>query len=95
ETFTSTVPFFEKKSDHAVIMGVAVHKKTPMRPQEVIPEGSVYGNKLWDILTKCWSYDPKCRPSAGDVWNQMKLITLETPKEFEIKAEESEIELEE
>ncbi|KAG8703230.1 hypothetical protein FRC11_010897, partial [Ceratobasidium sp. 423] len=95
ETFTSTVPFFEKKSDHAVIMEVVIHKKTPTRPQKGIPEGSVYGDKLWDILTKCWSHDPKGRPSAGDVWNQMKLITLETPKESEIKPEESEIELEE
>ncbi|KAG8749332.1 hypothetical protein FRC11_011423 [Ceratobasidium sp. 423] len=95
ETFTSTVPFFEKKSDHAVIMEVAYHKKTPMRPPEVFPEGSMSGDNLWDILTKCWSYDPKGRPSAGDIWNQMKLITLATPKESEIKPEESKIKLEE
>ncbi|CAE6412965.1 unnamed protein product [Rhizoctonia solani] len=95
ETFTSTVPFVEKKSDHTVIMEVAFHKRIPTRPQEVIPEGSVYGDQLWDILTKCWSYDPQDRPSAGDFWDQMNLITPKTPKESEIEPEESKIELEE
>ncbi|CAE6454568.1 unnamed protein product [Rhizoctonia solani] len=95
ETFTSTVPFIEIKSDHAVIKEVALHKRTPLRPQEVIPERSLYGDQLWDILTECWSYDPQDRPSAGDVWNQMKLITPETLKESETEPEESRVELEE
>ncbi|CAE6478069.1 unnamed protein product [Rhizoctonia solani] len=69
-------------------MEVAIHKRTPPRPQEVIPEGSVYGDQLWNILTKCWSYDPKARPSAGDVRNQVELITAETPKEFKIELED-------
>ncbi|CAE6456942.1 unnamed protein product [Rhizoctonia solani] len=88
ETFTSTFPFIEKKSDHAVIMEVAFHKRTPTRPQKVIPEGTVFGDKLWELLTKCWSYDSKDRPSAGDVWNWMALIAPETPKESKIKLEE-------
>ncbi|CAE6536035.1 unnamed protein product [Rhizoctonia solani] len=61
-------------------MEVAIHKRTPMRPQGVLPEGNVYGDKLWDILTKCWSYDPKDRLSTRDVWNRMELTTPETPR---------------
>ncbi|CAE6457102.1 unnamed protein product [Rhizoctonia solani] len=40
--------------------------KHPERPMDIIPETKA-GNLLWDLLSACWSYDPKERPSAKEV----------------------------
>ncbi|KAG8712804.1 hypothetical protein FRC11_014156, partial [Ceratobasidium sp. 423] len=88
EAFTLKAPFQDElKTDRALYTHVVVNKKTPKRPMEIIPERSTYGNKLWDIIVKCWSFDPKDRPSARVVWNEMKPITPETLKELEVEPE--------
>ncbi|KAG8705876.1 hypothetical protein FRC11_008723, partial [Ceratobasidium sp. 423] len=86
ETFTSKVPFADK-SEQSLPVHIAVHKKTPTRPETIIPSRSIHGNTLWDILTRCWALDPKDRPSARVVWDEMKPITTETLKELEVEPE--------
>ncbi|CAE6399867.1 unnamed protein product, partial [Rhizoctonia solani] len=83
ETFTSEIPF-AGKTDRWVMMHI-LHEEIPSRPQKVIPAKSIDGDKLWATLTKCWSYDPKDRPSARAVWDEMKPITSDTLKEIEDK----------
>ncbi|CAE6453769.1 unnamed protein product [Rhizoctonia solani] len=82
ETFTSEVPFADK-SEKSVLAHILFHKKPPARPEKIIPTRSMDGNKLWVLLTKCWSYDPKDRPSAEAVWNNMKPITSENLRQIE------------
>ncbi|CAE6483435.1 unnamed protein product [Rhizoctonia solani] len=84
ETFTSQIPFGDK-SEMSLPLHVVVQRKIPSRPEKLVPERSVNGNTLWSILTKCWSYDPKDRPSARDVWEGMMPITLEALKETEYR----------
>ncbi|CAE6484643.1 unnamed protein product, partial [Rhizoctonia solani] len=81
ETFTSEIPF-AGKTDRWVMMHI-LHEEIPSRPQKVIPARSIDGDKLWAILTKCWSYDPKDRPKARAVWRDMKSITSDNLKEIE------------
>ncbi|CAE6515409.1 unnamed protein product [Rhizoctonia solani] len=81
ETFTSDVPF-PGKSDMWILANILIPKKMPTRPEKVIPPRSVDGDKLWAILTKCWSYDPKNRPNATTVWDKMKPITSGSLKEI-------------
>ncbi|KAG8713893.1 hypothetical protein FRC11_010593 [Ceratobasidium sp. 423] len=86
ETFISEVPFADK-SDQALFVHIVLKKQTPTRPEKIIPSRSTSGDNLWDILTRCWSFDPKDRPSARVVWNEMKPITTESLKELEVEPE--------
>ncbi|CUA68358.1 Leucine-rich repeat receptor-like protein kinase PXC2 [Rhizoctonia solani] len=84
ETFTSQIPFVGQH-DHSLVLYVAIKKNIPIRPEGTIPTNTVKGDKLWAILTSCWSYDPKDRPTADTVWNKassMKEITAEDLKEI-------------
>ncbi|KDN36623.1 hypothetical protein RSAG8_10726, partial [Rhizoctonia solani AG-8 WAC10335] len=73
EAFTSQIPF-ASQSDISLLVHIVVEKKTPTRPEKVIPTRSIDGDQLWAILTKCWSYDPEDRPDARAVWDAMKPI---------------------
>ncbi|CAE6537315.1 unnamed protein product [Rhizoctonia solani] len=86
EAFTSKIPFADK-SDQSLVAHILFHKNTPTRPETIIPSRSMHGNKLWDILTRCWASDPKDRPSAGVIWDEMKPITTETLKVLEVEPE--------
>jgi hypothetical protein len=46
---------------------VALHKEHHERPESHIPSNSRDGNKLWDILIACWSFEPQARPTAAAV----------------------------
>ncbi|KAF8670452.1 hypothetical protein RHS04_08605 [Rhizoctonia solani] len=46
----------------------------PERPKE-IPTGRKDADKLWKTLLRCWSFDPKARPNAGQVAVIMRTIT--------------------
>ncbi|CAE6434573.1 unnamed protein product [Rhizoctonia solani] len=85
EVFTSKIPFADK-SHKSLVAHIVLSKRTPTRPETIIPSRSINGNTLWDILTRCWALDPKDRPSARVVWDKMKPITPETLKE--LKAEQ-------
>ncbi|EUC67721.1 Serine/Threonine-kinase, putative, partial [Rhizoctonia solani AG-3 Rhs1AP] len=71
-----------------ILANILIPKKMPTRPEQVISTKSIDGDKLWAILTQCWSYDPKERPNARDVWDEMKSITSDNLKEVEGENEE-------
>ncbi|CAE6452515.1 unnamed protein product [Rhizoctonia solani] len=79
EAFTSQAPF-PGRNNNALIIHIVVKKNIPDRPQSVIPSDSVDGDKLWAILTRCWSYEPEARPTAETVWNEMEEITAKNLK---------------
>ncbi|CUA77001.1 Serine/threonine-protein kinase dst2 [Dictyostelium discoideum] [Rhizoctonia solani] len=89
EAFTSQIPFPDR-NNHALLMHVVIHKKIPVRPETAMPTNSIDGDKLWAILTRCWSYDPKDRPTAETVWNEMKEITAENLKEIQGRGDKEE-----
>ncbi|CAE7142054.1 unnamed protein product [Rhizoctonia solani] len=69
EAFTSQVPFADL-TDNLLVMHVAVSRNIPSRP-EAIPTNTIDGDRLWAILIKCWSYNPKHRPSAEEVRSEI------------------------
>ncbi|CAE6485109.1 unnamed protein product [Rhizoctonia solani] len=63
EIFTGKIPYAEM-SDAALYMHIVYDKILPLRPGEQIPTGDVCGDRLWSLLTSCWSYDPEPRPNV-------------------------------
>ncbi|KAJ1304010.1 hypothetical protein OPQ81_008418 [Rhizoctonia solani] len=63
----------ETPYDH-LLMHKIVNGQHPPRPMDRIPESHA-GNLIWDILNKCWSYNPENRPSAGEVVRTLYQVT--------------------
>ncbi|KAF8600427.1 kinase-like protein [Ceratobasidium sp. AG-I] len=84
EVITGKVPF-HGRSEVVVLGDVTVRKRLPLRPETAIPISSQHGDTLWDLLTRCWNFDSRYRPSAVQVQRQIAcidrggLIRLETP----------------
>ncbi|KAJ1302889.1 hypothetical protein OPQ81_003188 [Rhizoctonia solani] len=87
EVFTSEVPFADKAETSALIQ-VLILKNIPRRPEKAMPKSSVYGDKLWDILTQCWAHDPEQRPSVEVVWDVLKPLTPDKLEEIQEGVEE-------
>ncbi|KAG8789406.1 hypothetical protein FRC12_013554 [Ceratobasidium sp. 428] len=66
ETLTGDVPFPRKQDDVKVMYAVSILKEVPERP-ECIPPENPDGEKLWNLLTRCWSHEPTERPSVSEV----------------------------
>ncbi|KAG8785432.1 hypothetical protein FRC12_017582 [Ceratobasidium sp. 428] len=67
EVLAGKVPFAGMETI-AVLYAVGVKKEIPERPDI----SSLFRNKtledgLWDLLTHCWNYEPKERPSASEL----------------------------
>ncbi|KAG9075679.1 hypothetical protein FS749_012631 [Ceratobasidium sp. UAMH 11750] len=63
-------------TDFAVINAVTKDKAIPDRSQEV-PTDVAWGNKLWDLLVKCWHYTPSERPAAREVHRRLQEVSGE------------------
>ncbi|CUA71091.1 Tyrosine-protein kinase SPK-1 [Girardia tigrina] [Rhizoctonia solani] len=72
EVMTSQLPYYGK-SDVLVILLVVQKREPPERP-ESIPDGHETMDKLWELLLRCWSFEPMTRPSAVEVAETMKLL---------------------
>ncbi|KAG9083631.1 hypothetical protein FS749_005881 [Ceratobasidium sp. UAMH 11750] len=77
EAFSGKLPFCEIEKDPAVIMRVVIQKRHPERPFDSIPTPSRLANAVWELLPRCWSYDPLDRPSAFQVQTQIERIARE------------------
>ncbi|CAE6471417.1 unnamed protein product [Rhizoctonia solani] len=60
--------------EHTIIYLVVTQSKPPTRPKS-IPDGKEAGDQLWDLLLRCWSFEPEKRPNANEVTIIMKTIT--------------------
>ncbi|CUA74283.1 hypothetical protein RSOLAG22IIIB_11100 [Rhizoctonia solani] len=65
EVMAGTLPYNGKRE--AVIINLVVVKKEPPERPGSIPIGCEGGDKLWDVLVRCWSFEPAARPSASEV----------------------------
>ncbi|KAH7322159.1 hypothetical protein B0J17DRAFT_684474 [Rhizoctonia solani] len=73
EVMTGKAPYHGE--NHRSIISLVCQRKHPRRSQEHIPTNSQDGDKLWRLLTKCWAYNPKERPSASLVMYSINSIT--------------------
>lgn len=73
---TGDVPFkdIEIANDFQIISHITVDKSTPSRPQ-----GALFSDELWRILTDCWRFEPDGRPSMEEVIHKLDMIVLESP----------------
>ncbi|KAF8600424.1 kinase-like protein [Ceratobasidium sp. AG-I] len=76
EVISGEAPF-QGKPDPVVYGAVLFRKEIPDRPEGAIPVWSRSGDFLWQLLTLCWAYNPKTRPGALHVLNQLKNVTKE------------------
>ncbi|CAE7095945.1 unnamed protein product [Rhizoctonia solani] len=65
EIHTGDVPYAERRVDGAVVAAV-IKGTLPTRPLQHIKDDE-HGNRVWKLLSDCWSRDPSKRPSAGQV----------------------------
>ncbi|KAF8732470.1 kinase-like protein, partial [Rhizoctonia solani] len=70
-------PPFTGKNEIAVMLAVCFNKEIPTRPLAQIPVDNEHGNRLWDLLSICWSHEAEKRPSAAEVRSIMATITKE------------------
>lgn len=66
EIITSKVPFFGKL-EPVVIMDVMVRRMIPSRPDSLNLTQNEMGERLWELLVRCWSYDSSSRPTANQI----------------------------
>ncbi|KAF8751181.1 kinase-like protein [Rhizoctonia solani] len=60
-------PPFTGKNEIAVMLAVCFNKEIPTRPLAQNPVDNEHGNRLWDLLSICWSHEAEKRPSAAEV----------------------------
>ncbi|CAE6449214.1 unnamed protein product [Rhizoctonia solani] len=75
ETMTGEVPYYETVNESALVLKIA-RQESPMRPAGKIPPKDAKADMLWSLLTSCWSYDPKNRPTATEVGKAMRNIAF-------------------
>ncbi|CAE6399719.1 unnamed protein product, partial [Rhizoctonia solani] len=73
ETISGKIPYHGKQ-DVTVVLLVTVKKQAPERP-ECIKVGCRTDDKLWELLLRCWNYEPRNRPSANQVATSLAKIT--------------------
>ncbi|CAE6467472.1 unnamed protein product, partial [Rhizoctonia solani] len=75
EAITGKLPWYWLHRDLAVMKQVCSLRNQHRRPEGVILINSQDGDKLWNLLTTCWSFEPEKRPNAVDVGEIMRTIT--------------------
>ncbi|CAE6453810.1 unnamed protein product [Rhizoctonia solani] len=75
EIMTGTLPY-DGKLEHTIIYMVTTKKEPPERPC-TIPISHEGGNELWELLLRCWSFEPEARPSAIETATILKTIKLD------------------
>ncbi|KAG8729661.1 hypothetical protein FRC12_020818 [Ceratobasidium sp. 428] len=80
EIITGEVPFHDKIHERQVYSAI-MQKKLPPRPENQIPSDSNDGDRLWELITRCWTEDTAKRPDAVEVGEIVSLYT--TKPEFD------------
>ncbi|KIK65091.1 hypothetical protein GYMLUDRAFT_159913, partial [Collybiopsis luxurians FD-317 M1] len=66
EIITLKLPFHDQKTDYAVLACI-VSGKRPARPENVWCT-----DVIWHLITRCWAQEPTDRPSAQEVYEELK-----------------------
>ncbi|CUA73158.1 hypothetical protein RSOLAG22IIIB_10598 [Rhizoctonia solani] len=67
------LPPYESLGELAALAKIMT-KTHPERPEAHIPSGVEQADRLWSLLTDCWSPNPDDRPTASEVRDKMKSI---------------------
>ncbi|KDQ05848.1 hypothetical protein BOTBODRAFT_39942 [Botryobasidium botryosum FD-172 SS1] len=72
EIFTGLVPFYYIAANTMSIPNMVRHGQFPERPldEDVIAKG--LDDMTWNLMERCWSMDPKERPSAAEILTHLK-----------------------
>ncbi|CAE6538124.1 unnamed protein product [Rhizoctonia solani] len=73
EALTGDIP--HKGLSDFVIMRRGFEGKLPDRPIDHIPARSKKGDKLWNLLTRCWHLEPVQRPAIREVYEFINDMT--------------------
>ncbi|KAG8725114.1 hypothetical protein FRC09_008457 [Ceratobasidium sp. 395] len=73
EIVTGKPPYGDLKYSGAVIRRI-ISKQLPERPNAQLPPNSPFGDRLWELMTLCWTSEPSSRPTAGYVRDCLKAI---------------------
>ncbi|CAE6525732.1 unnamed protein product [Rhizoctonia solani] len=73
ETISGNVPYYEK-NESCIIFLVTIKKEPPERPASLIGSHKT-GEKLWDLLLRCWAFEPTARPRTNEVADAMREIS--------------------
>ncbi|KAF8608127.1 kinase-like protein [Ceratobasidium sp. AG-I] len=74
EIFTGKEPFHEV-SGHLIPILVTQERKVPMRPNYLLTS-SEQNNIFWEILTKCWAFEPDKRAEAAELESLIKSVRM-------------------
>ena len=66
ECITEKIPFSGLSGDSTVLHARANKRQTPPRPDVHNPKGGV-SDGLWNLMMRCWSINPKGRPTMNYV----------------------------
>ncbi|CAE6456069.1 unnamed protein product [Rhizoctonia solani] len=75
EALTGKVPYYGK-SETSTMYLVTMRKTPPERPQNMCGPHKT-GDQLWNLLLRCWSFEPTERPSSAEVLSVIGTITSE------------------
>ncbi|GAB1527421.1 hypothetical protein RhiTH_010596 [Rhizoctonia solani] len=78
EVITGSPPFHYISKDPAVSVAVCMGEK-PRRPEAHIPQEGPYGDKLWDLLQRCWETKLQDRPSAQEAFDILSSLPIKEP----------------
>lgn len=70
QILTGQIPFFDIKSDIAVVFEVVLKGARPIRPND---EARIT-DTVWTLLEACWSENPAARPNSSSVALILDLI---------------------
>jgi hypothetical protein len=59
-----------------VIHAVLVKRELPTRPIEYLPTNNQRANDLWQMLERCWSYEPVDRPKICELRDFVSICTV-------------------
>ncbi|KAG9081362.1 hypothetical protein FS749_007716 [Ceratobasidium sp. UAMH 11750] len=78
EAITGDVPH-KDRSDRVIIHAVLVKRELPSRPIEQLPINNERANELWNILERCWSFQPEDRPDIYQLRDFLKMMAQQGP----------------
>ncbi|KAH7338145.1 kinase-like domain-containing protein [Rhizoctonia solani] len=73
EIFTGEVPYYPQCRKDFQVMSKLQQGVLPTRPTEQLKDDA-YGNRIWELLVKCWNREPDNRPTAMEVFESLNAI---------------------
>ncbi|KEP47391.1 tyrosine kinase catalytic domain protein [Rhizoctonia solani 123E] len=72
ETITGSIPWGDLLD--VAVMHNLIQKTHPSRPEARIPTGYRPGDRLWELMVRCWASEPGQRPHATEVRDKLMVI---------------------